>query len=159
MANHPDLRSGVRRRVDATVIAGSLMFVVSLAWAVGTMVVVADILRDGVGNLWSGALLTDQEGDARRGVFLATVVVGIQIGTLVVSVAVVLRRWWGRWIALIVAGAFGAFTLLLLAHDIHVVLVANLAVLTAVTALLTSTLLIHRGDRIFLWGGRAPFTR
>jgi hypothetical protein len=159
MANHGDPPSGVHRRVDATVTAGLLMFVVSLAWAVGTIAVAADILRDGVGNLWSGDLLTDPEGDARRGVFLATVVIGIQIGSLAISVAVMLRRWWGRWIAVIVAGAFGAVTLLLLAHDTHVVLVANLAILTAVTALLTGTLIAHRNDRIFLWGGRSPFTR
>ncbi len=141
--------------VDATVPAGLLLTIVSLVWLVLTSIVVADLVISNVGAVWSGNLFTDPEGDARRGLFLAVVVLAIEVGTLVISVAVVLRRWWSRWVALAVSCGFAALTAYWLTEWPALLLFANLAILVSAAVLLTGTLISHRGEPVFLWGERA----
>jgi hypothetical protein len=133
--------------------------IVSLVWLVLTSIVVGDLVIDNFGDGWFGNLFTNPEGDARRGLLFAGVVLALEVGSLAISLAVVSRRWWGRWVALVVAIGFGALTAYWLTAWAPPLLVANLATLAVVAALLTGSLVSHRHDRVFLWGERAPSAR
>ena len=135
------------------------MAVVSLVWLVLTSIVVGDLVIDNFGGAWSGDLFTNPEGDARRGLFFAGVVLAVEVVSLAISLAVMSRRWWARWVALVVAAGFGALTAYWLTAWAAPLLFANLVALVVVAALLAGTLASHRDDRMFLWGERAPWAR
>ncbi len=120
--------------------AGLILTVISIVWVVATVVSLADDVR---GNL---SALTDQEGDARRGLFLYSLVVGIQLGMVVVSVAIVRSHVWARWTGLVMAVVFGVLTMVLLVGEAEPVvpLMLNLVALMLAAALSTASLLAAR---------------
>ncbi len=129
-----------REKFDAAWFAGLVLTVISIVWVVAAVVSLTDDVR---GNL---SALTDHEGDARRGLFLYSLIVGIQLGMVVVSGAIVRSHVWARWTGLVMAVVFGVLTMVLLVGEAEPVepLVLNLAALMLAAALLTASLLAAR---------------